>query len=186
MKLQKEQFDVWCDRLQLSAEACRYIMEIRSSNPSRAVGGGRRSVSGRFPSRKMQFTIQFESHKVELPLIYTLEHDSNVLEFYDQPPSIKLSYQSTDGRNQAHYYTPDFFVIRTDSAGWIECKPEEELHRLSEKNPNRYALVDDEKWHMLPGEHFATQFGLWFEVWSSAEINWNLQRNLEFLQDYYA
>jgi hypothetical protein len=35
----------------------------------------------------MGVTIQFESHRVELAFIYQLEHDSSVLEYYDQPPS---------------------------------------------------------------------------------------------------
>jgi len=183
--LTDKEFKEWCDRLQLSEEARKYIIEIRSSAPSRAVNGGRKSVSGRFPSRKMGVTIQFESHRVELPYIYELENDSTVLEYYDQPPQIKLSYQSPNGRNLAHFYTPDFFVIRINSAEWVECKPEEELQRLFGKNPNRYSLDDDQKWHMPPGETFAAQFELSFRVWSNAEINWTLQRNLEFLQDYY-
>jgi putative transposase len=33
----------------------------------------------------MGVTIQFESHTVELWAIYLMEHDPDVLEFYDQP-----------------------------------------------------------------------------------------------------
>jgi hypothetical protein len=33
----------------------------------------------------MGVTIQFESHRVELPFVYEAEHDPQVLEYYDQP-----------------------------------------------------------------------------------------------------
>ena len=76
----------WYERQNLSQQARDVIERIRSSEPSRRVGGGRNNVSGCYPSKKMGLTIQFESHKVELPFIYQLEHDESVLEFYDQPP----------------------------------------------------------------------------------------------------
>ena len=38
----------------------------------------------------MGFTIQFESHRVELPLVYEMEHDPGVLEYYDFAASEKL------------------------------------------------------------------------------------------------
>jgi putative transposase len=34
----------------------------------------------------MGVTIQFESHRHELAAIFELEHDSSVIEYYDQPP----------------------------------------------------------------------------------------------------
>lgn len=149
------------------------------------MGGGKKNVSGRYPSRKMRLTIQFESHKVELPFIYKLEHDEDVLEFYDQPPPFKLSYQSKSGRNLGFYYTPDFFVIQSNCAGWVECKTEDNLQNLAEKSPNRYCLGGDNQWHAPPAEQYAEQFGFYFRVWSNTEIDWALQRNLEFLKDYY-
>ena len=41
----------------------------------------------------MGVTIQFESHRVELAAIYELEHDQDVVEYYDQPPTFKLDYR---------------------------------------------------------------------------------------------
>src|SRR5205823_5647114 len=80
----------------------------------------------RYPSRKMGLTIQFESHRVELPLVYEMEHDPGVLEYYDQPPSIPLAYHAANGRRVSVMHTPDYFVIRQDSAGWVECKSSED------------------------------------------------------------
>jgi hypothetical protein len=34
----------------------------------------------------MGLTIQFESHRVELPLVYEMEHDPGVLEYYVRIP----------------------------------------------------------------------------------------------------
>src|SRR5208282_1653990 len=96
----------------LSEDTRALITRIRSSGPSRRVGGGRSNVSGRYPSRKMGVTIQFESHRVELAGIYEMEHDDTVLEYFDQPSPIKLNYESTSGRPMGVLHTPDFFVIR--------------------------------------------------------------------------
>ena len=183
--LSDSEFNNWCGGLNLSSIARQVIELIRSSEPSRRVGGGRRNVSGRYPSKKMGVTIQFESHKVELPFIYQLEHDDDVLEFYDQPSSFKLSYQSEDGRNLGFFYTPDFFVIRTDSVGWVECKTERELKNLASKSPARYFKRDDGQWLMPPGAKYASQFGFFFRLFSDEEIRWVLQRNITFLEDYY-
>jgi hypothetical protein len=69
----------WCRRLALAETTQSAIAEVRSRNPTRRVGGGRDNVSGRYPSRKMGLTIQFESHRVELPLVYQMEHDPGIL-----------------------------------------------------------------------------------------------------------
>src|SRR5256886_15682898 len=120
----------WFQRLEMPEQTRRTIEHIRSSGPSRRVGGGRSNVSGRYPSRKMGVTIQFESHRVELAAIYEMENDQQTLEFYDQPQAIALDYNSANGRRQVVRHTPDFFVIRQEAAGWEEWKTEDELHRL--------------------------------------------------------
>ena len=51
----------WYARIGLSKEARAVIEHIRASDPARRIGGGRRNVSGRYPSKKMGVTIQFES-----------------------------------------------------------------------------------------------------------------------------
>ncbi|MEA5603257.1 TnsA endonuclease N-terminal domain-containing protein [Nostoc sp. UHCC 0252] len=183
--LSKTEFDAWCCRLNLSSQTQNLIETIRSSEPSRRVGGGRKNVSGRYPSRKMGATIQFESHRVELPTIYEFEHDEEVLEFYDQPPSIKLDYQGKNGRNLGVLHTPDFFVIRSNYAGWEECKTEEELKKLAEKSPNRYFCDSEGGWRTPPGENYAQQFGLYYRLRVDTQINWVIQRNVIFLEDYF-
>jgi len=176
-------FAAWAKGVGLSDVALSVVAHVRRSNPARRVGGGHSNVTGRYPSRKMGLTIQFESHRVELPTVYELEHDDQVFEYYDQAPSIKLDYYSADGKRLNVCHTADFFVIRADRAGWEECKTEEELVRLSERNPNRYRR-GDHGWICPPGREYAERFGLYYRVRSSAEINWLSQRNIQFLEDY--
>jgi putative transposase len=182
--LDEQQFGDWCRRLRLSKQTENLIRQIRLSEPARHVRSGHGNVSGRYPSRKMGFTIQFESHRNELAAIYEMEHGSAILEYWDQPMPIKLKYKTPTGRAIGVLHTPDFFVLRTDSSGWEEWKMEEDLWRLAESQPYRYSRSDDGKWCCPPGEEYAQQFGLYYRLRSSAEINWVLQRNLVFLEDY--
>jgi putative transposase len=183
--LSENDFKRWYDILNLSTKTRQLIENIRSSEPSRLVSGRSSNVCGRYPSQKMGKTIQFESHRVEAPKIYELEQDENVLEYYDQPPPIKLNYQGKNGKNLGVIHTPDFFVIEKSSAGWIECKTEEQLEKLEQKNPHRYHRDSDGKWRCPPGEEYSKQFGLNYTVCSDQEFNWTVQRNFLFLEDYY-
>ena len=182
--LDEADFRDWCSRQGLALAAQQAIAAIRQGRPARSVGGGQRNVPGRYPSRKMGFTIQFESHRVELPFIYEAEHDREVLEYYDQPVSIPLTYRAANGRRLSVMHTPDYFVLREGSASWIECKTEEDLEALAIRSPNRYARDTGSKWRCMPGEEYAATLGLTYEVWSAAQVNWILQRNLQFLEDY--
>ena len=183
--LSDEEFLIWCRRLGLSQEAQEVVTKIRSARPTRRVGGGRENVSGRYPSRKMGATIQFESHRVELAFVYEMEHDPDVLEYYDQAPSIPLDYQSANERHLSVMHTPDYFVIHPDSAGWQECKHERELERLAQKSPHRYHRDADGRWRCPPGDAHAVRLGLYYRLRSSAEIDWTLQRNIQYLEDYW-
>lgn len=83
--LNTQEFDEWCRRLNLPEVARNVISQIRSTEPVRQVKGNSGNVSGNYCSQKMGKTLQFESHKVELPGIEEYEYSEDVLEFYDQP-----------------------------------------------------------------------------------------------------
>ena len=183
--LTDQEFNKWCQDNAIADVDRQAIEKIRSSPPSRRVSARSGNVCGRYPSRKMGVTIQYESHRVELPLITLLERESNVLEYYDQPPPIKLIYEGKNGKRLGHLHTSDFFVIKSDGAGWIECKTEQELQKLSRKNPNRYYKDENGQWRCLPGERYAKQLGFFYHVCSDKDYNWTLQRNLIFLDDYF-
>lgn len=182
--MNSDEFEHWCRRLQLRTLSTNLISAIRTAQPSRRVQGRAKNVSGVYPSRKMGLTIQFESHTVELWAIYQMEHDPNVLEFYDQPPPFKIQYKNCALRNIGHYHTPDFFVLRTDGACWEEWKTEKELEKLAQKYPGRYQKSDG-CWRCPPGEAHAQTYDLQYVVRSSASLNPVFTQNLMFLEDYF-
>jgi putative transposase len=182
--MNSSEFEHWCRRLQFEPTTTNLIGSIRAAQPHRRVTGRAKNVSGVYPSRKMGLTIQFESHTVELWAIYQMEHDPNVLEFYDQPPAFKIQYKNSAGRNIGHYHTPDFFVLRTDGACWEEWKTEKELEKLTQKYPLRYQKIDG-TWRCPPGEAHAKTYGLQYVVHSSDSLNPVFTQNLMFLEDYF-
>lgn len=183
--LSQEDFTQWCRRLDLQEKARNLIQQIRSSPPNRRVSSIKKNVSGRYPSRKMGLTIQFESHKNELAAILEFEYDPDILEYFDQPfPPLKLQYKAKNGKQLCVLHTPDFFLIRKNSAGWVECKTEKDLLLLAEKQPTRYFRDNSGYWFCPPGETYAKQFELLYQLRSSAQSNPLYLRNIEFLEDY--
>jgi putative transposase len=174
----------WFSNLNLGPGAQKLIRGVRSEQPVRAVAGRRSNVSGKYPSRKMRVTIQFESHRVELAAIQEMEHDPDVLEYYEQPNRIPLSYLNRQGRKIRVLHTPDFLVLRAKTVGWEEWKTEADLESLSSKVPERYLHAERNLWRCPAGEAFATKLGMYYRLRSSKEINRVLQSNLDFLEDY--
>jgi putative transposase len=184
--LTEEQFETWVHHLQLPKETVEFVRRIRESEPVRRVKGRFGNVAGRYPSSKMQRTIQFESQHVELWAIYGMERDQQVLEYYDQPVRIPLSYRAATGRRTTQWHTPDFFVLTTDSAGFEEWKPERVLDRLIESQPHRYVRDATGAIRCPPGEAYAQALGLTYHVRSSGEYHPLYIQNLKFLQDFWA
>ena len=83
------------------------------------------------------------------------------------------------------WHTPDFFVLRHKEAGWEEWKTVKELSKLAVKMPHRYIKDDLNQWRCPPGEFYAESLGLYYRLRTDAEINWTLQNNLQFLEDYF-
>ena len=184
--LTDEEFDQWCLDMEFSERTKKFIQSIRTSPPVRRVKSAAGNVSGRYPSRKMGMTIQFESHKLELPAIYEFEHDPDVLAYYDQPLKMKLNYVAKDGKRRVGFlHTPDFFVIRRHWGGFLECKYDDELEKLAVEMPNRYLFCkDDGTWSCPPGEGYSTSYQLGYSMYISSQIDWIYQRNMHFLEDY--
>jgi putative transposase len=123
---------------------------------------------------------------VELWAIYQMEHDPDVLEFYDQPPPFLIQYKNNKGRNIGHYHTPDFFVLRQEGACWEEWKTVKELEKLSQKYPGRYQKTASSEWRCPPGEAHAAKFGLKYCVRTDAELNEVFTQNLMFLSEVFS
>lgn len=155
--LSNQEFDDWYDSLNLPQAARKIIEQIRSTEPIRRVNSSGINVRGDYASSKMGKTIQFESHKVELPGIEEYEEDSDVLEYYDQPYQFTLLFLSNSGQIVRASHIPDFFVMRNKSAGFEEWKPETRLKKLAAKQSQRYSRTEDGQWHNLPACAYAEQ-----------------------------
>lgn len=141
-------------------------------------------MPGFYSSSKNGFTVQFESHTVEFPLVYKLEHDPDVLEYYCQPPAIQLRYLGPSGKRVVVWHTADYFVLWRNCAGWVEAKHKDKLPILANDSPNRYRLVEN-KWECPAGREYAEPLGLCYEVHSSESVSPNFVRNAQFLDDYW-
>ena len=106
--LNPQEFDDWCRQISLSQEARSIIEQIRSQEPIRRVKSSGINVRGDYASRKMGKTIQFESHKVELPGIEEYEEDSDVLEYYDQPYQFTKEMEIKQWKNSKSLPHPRF------------------------------------------------------------------------------
>jgi len=180
------QFQAWCRTLQLPPHTCQLLTTLRASRPIRRVGSRASNVSGAYASRKMGCTIQFESHKVELWAIYSMEHDPQVLEYYDQPLQLDLTYAAKSGRTTRVKHTPDFLVLTSDGVWLEEWKPEDKLLALASAQPQRYQCDAQGRWHCPPGAAAAVRLGLGYRVRSSAQVGPHAIRNLIFLDEYCA
>src|SRR5712671_3900040 len=140
------------EKLELPLLGREYAKRVASSPPSRRVGSNGSNVVCRFPSKKMGVTIQAESHRCELPLVYVLEHDPGVIAFWDQPEPIKITYQTANGHLISPMTTPDYLVLKSDGLEWIEAKTEEELPELAKEKPHRFVRRCDGKWYSPPAE----------------------------------
>lgn len=182
--LSDQEFDDWCRCFNLPQAARKVIEQIRSTEPIRRVKSSGINVRGDYASRKMGKTIQFESHKVELPGVEEYEEDPDVLEYYDQPYQFTLEFLSNSGQIVRASHIPDFFVIRNKSAGFEEWKPETRLEKLAAKQPHRYTRTEDGRWQNLPACAYAEQLGLYYRIRLDAEIDWIKYRNRLFLKAY--
>ena len=172
-------------RLGYQRETQDLLIHIRNSPPSRTPGARRGNMPVWYPSKKMHCIIKAESAKVEFAFLLQAEHDDDVLEVWDQPPSIPLEYADKRGRMQLPMHTPDYFLFRAGRAEWVECKSTQELVKQAEARPNRYHQDERGIWRCPPGEAYAAKYGLTYRVWTSDQINWAAQDNALFLEDYY-
>ena len=172
-------------RLGLGPASAGLLIRVRSSPPHRTPASRAGNMPVWYPSTKMQCIIKAESAKVEFAFLLEAEHSDEVLEFFDQPPPIPLEYRDRRNHVQRPLHTADYFVFRSHSAGYEECKPVEKLIQLAQTHPNRYLLDEHGRWRCPPGETFAATYGLTYRVRASDQINWAAQENWLYLEDYY-
>ncbi len=157
--------------------------------PSRATGPGRKNLTGRFPSKHMGVTIQFESGTLELAAVHDLEHACNsaasgVVAYCDQPPKIQLTYKS-DGSTKSYQVTPDFLVIYKDRTVLVECKPAKVMRERAQRDPALFVQDNRGQWVCPPAQAAAAELGFEHEVWSEAHFPPVRMSNIRLLADYF-
>lgn len=173
------------DKFKIPEKGRNRIRWIRENAPVRRVNGGDISQSIRYCGRTMNFVIEAEAISTEFATIVTFDHQDEILEFYHQPCRLNISWKKTNGRRSATKITPDLFCISRNGFFFVECKTDRHLFELNEKDPARFTIGNDGKWHSPPAEISAQEFGCYFVIRASSENNWTLVENLEFLKDYY-
>ena len=158
------------------------VRSVREGQPARLVSGRAGNSTGRYPSRKMGCTIQYESRTVEFAFVICCETDDAVVEYFDQPCSLALDYPGRGEHRVVVSHTPDFIVFGDEFVGFIECKPEDKLRKLSERSPGRYVADGDRRWRCPPGEAAAERYGLGYRVWTPAGVTPALIDNSRFLE----
>ena len=183
-KSQRVNLSALYDKLKTPHNGQMLVEKIRHGEPVRRVAGKRSNVTVRFASRKMGLTIYCESRTVEYPFALLCEFDPDVIEFWDQPYVLKLTYRSKRGKRCGHTHTVDFLIITKDGIFFVECKTESELIKQEEANPGRYYRDENGQWRCPPGETAAAEYGLGYRVHSAASVDPRFVRNTEFIYDY--
>lgn len=113
--------------------------------PVRKVSNRGGNVIGSFPSLIKGEKIMYES-TIERDFVFFLKFDPTVITYRAQP----MVVIGTDAEGNAHTYTPDFLVVRTDRKEIVECKPEALLNHPH----TRQQIQMGEAWAEANNHHF--------------------------------
>ncbi len=168
MPITVAEFAEYAKCLGLSQLAIAYLHQTRSSAPSRRVESvNTRNTVWRYPSSKMGSTIALESSE-EFALAVQLEYDPDVVEYWEQPPSVALVVLDSKGRRRRCSYVPDFLVMRRNEAHVIQVKPADQCERLSREQPRRWTWDGVEAKDVAASEHFF-EIGLLHLIYSAGQ-----------------
>lgn len=181
--LTKRALDAYLARLALPAPAIAYVELARSASPQRGVGSRRHNVSGRFPSVKMGHTRQFEARGTEGIGLLEYEYADNVLEYFDQPPSVVVRFHDRHGRTRGVRTHFDFLVLERDGIYLDEWKTEESLIGLVQRG-DRYVRTET-GWSSRAAEASVAEVGLRFRLRTPRSVDPALVLNAAFLADYW-
>jgi putative transposase len=159
--LSKSEFEEYCRQIGLSGPAREYVERVRSSEPSRMVGARAKSNTVSFvSSEKMGRTISTESRMPERAFVTLCEHDSRVLEFWDQPEQIKVTIKDKNGRPRSIWYTPDFLVIGHEGVVIVEIKDQKTVEELLEGSPHNWDEGKSGRIEYVPAKKCFAKLGL--------------------------
>lgn len=170
MPITAAEFRNYARRLGLSELAIDYVSQARSSAPARRVESNEvNNTVWRYPSAKMGTTVALESSE-EFTLAIQLEYDEEVLEYWEQPPSVALAVSDKRGRLSRRHYVPDFLVIRRSEVQVVQVKPADQCERLSHEYPHRWSWSKGVADDTAASERFK-ELGLPHLVYSSGQAH---------------
>ena len=163
--LSESEFEDYCRQVGLRGLAREYVERVRSSEPSRMVGTrAKNNTVGFVLSVKMGVTISAESRMPERAFVTLCEHDSRVLEFWDQPEQIKVVIQDKNGRDRRIWYTPDFMVLGRDGVILVEVKDKATAEELVKTSPRNWEKRESGKVEYVPAKKCLADMGLGHSV----------------------
>lgn len=134
----------------VSPTARDFARTIFNAGPGRLTESGVANVASRIPDPLTEETQETESRLLELRQYWALRQDPNVLHFVTQP---RAQVVVRDTCRPVHRWptTPDFFVLRIDSASFIETRTDERIARLLAKHPGLYVPSGSAGEYACPG-----------------------------------
>jgi putative transposase len=181
--LDAKAFRFYATRHGLTKDAIARIARVRSEPPSAGptIGRGR---PVRFASHKMGHSVSGDAYTTEGLALLSYELTDSVVEMWEQPLEITLSYTDRSGQVHGHRTRPDFLVLERAGAFLDEWKTEEELLALAEVQPSRYQRTED-GWRSPPAETAAALLGMTFRLRTTATIRPEIVQNGRFMRDYW-
>ncbi|MEX0608652.1 MAG: Mu transposase C-terminal domain-containing protein [Balneolaceae bacterium] len=130
-------------------------------------------------------TIQAESKTLEYPTVLSLEFDPEVIEYYDQPPTLYLQYKTGNGRNHSGRQTLDYFVITKSYAYYVECKRKSELIKISRSRPDHISYDEtNDRFYSPAMDRYFDGTGIGYQFITEDDINKIESENLDLLNGY--
>ena len=159
-----------------------FVRRVRGSDPSRSVTEGNlENVSSVIYSEKMGHTIQSESSTGEYPAIYEYEFEPEVLEYWEQLPSVKVTGYNKSGRKTSWKLRADFLLLTKRGVIVDEIKSDNYINKkISEGHPAWY-VDDQDVTHYLPAEEYFLQLGIEYRIRKISSFNKKLLSNRRLL-----
>ncbi|KQP17050.1 hypothetical protein ASF45_27925 [Pseudorhodoferax sp. Leaf265] len=132
----------------------------------------------------MSTQLMLESRHNELPLAVLSEADPDVLAYFAQPQTLRLSIRDSSGRvKSTQNYTPDLLAIKKKRVIVYEARDLVALAEASAKNSFQFYL-EDGRWHYRAAEEAFAAMGIEHVIVASNQIPAAVVRNLQFLENF--
>jgi putative transposase len=142
----------------LQPETADYLRGA-SKGLSRNVGtSGYASIKTEYQSPKMGTVVNTESRTGELAFALHLDHDADVIGYYEQPPAVDCHRVLKSGKGRLTTYRPDFLVLHKEGPCVIQIKPKNKLDELAERSSDW--ILEGETYRDLAAERGLSSIGL--------------------------